>query len=165
MTHGWAVIAARHGCEEHAERNLRATGLRVYLPRMRVVLTGHRRPHGRGEVVLRPMLSGYLFCELHPGQWITPGPGDRWRHWRWLGERAFVNDAALDVLRDAEAREGADAAARPRHCFDVGDNVAADLWGARIAGIVRELRGNDRIIIETLAGRRVEVRERNVLSA
>lgn len=166
MTLGWAVIAARAGSEEHAERNLRGAGFRVYLPRMRCVLTGHRRPNGHGETVLRPMLRGYLFAELHPGQWIEPGPGDHWRHWRtpWNNRRAFVSDDAIAVLRQSEAAEGRERVERIERP-EIGAAVSADLFGSRIDGIVRELRGADRMLIETMAGRRIEVPASAVLAS
>lgn len=167
MSDIWAVVITRPACEDIAEKRLREAGFRVYLPRVRVVLAGHRTPRGRGEVVLRPMLPRYLFAELHPDQWIYPGPGDKWRHWRtpWHNQRAFVSVAAIDVLRESEAQEGEDAVAAATRRSTIDSTVTAEVWGARIEGVVRELRGSDRLIIETLAGRMIEIGERDLVMA
>lgn len=162
----WAVVVARHGAELLAAERLREAGFRTYLPLMRVVLSGHR--HGaRGQVVLRPMIPPYLFAELHPGQWIDPGPRDLWRQWYkpWDRERGFVSDEAIELLRESEAREGEVVAAAKLPRSEIGAAVSADVGGVRIDGIVRKLSGSDRLIIESLHGMRLDISEKDVIRA
>ncbi len=70
----WCVVISKPAAEEVAERSIREAGYRVYLPRYRKVLHGIRlddrgrriRTRGPGAVVMRPLINGYLFAELHP---------------------------------------------------------------------------------------------------
>lgn len=169
---GWAVVAADRGREDIAERRLGKYGLRVYLPRYRRLLAHRRlaedgrlvRARNQSAPVLRPLLNGYLFAWLDEGQWLPLDPADRWRHWRapWSRRRAYVSDAAIAILREAEQREGAQAAA-PR--VAVGDPVALEQWGVRIEGVVVALSGSDRAIIESIAGRRISAPVADLVSA
>ena len=71
----WATVITKPLSEAAAEMALQSRGWRVYLPRYRKILRGHRRG-ARGEAVLRPLFPRYLFAELRP-QWsgIANVPG------------------------------------------------------------------------------------------
>lgn len=156
----WAVVSARIGLEEFVEGRLRQAGHRVYLPRYRKILRGIRidekgrrvRCRGPGTPVLRPLLGGFLFAELHPGEWLLRDIADRWRHWRWNNDRAFVSEAAVERLREGEGEgrfdevrsNGLRAGLRP------GCSAEAQVAGHRLSVIVDDLSDPDRVIVRAM---------------
>ena len=82
---GWAAVHTNPLCEDAVEARLRGDGLRTFLPRYRRLLRGVKivggrrvRTKGPGSIVMRPLFSRYLFCELWPEQgWhdIARAPG------------------------------------------------------------------------------------------
>lgn len=99
---GWCVVISKPMAEQVAAKNLRQAGYREYLPMQRRFLTGHRK--GRGELVMRPLFSRYLFAELHPSQQWTPiirsiGVADMiWREQR----PALLTNDVVQAIMDAE---------------------------------------------------------------
>ena len=114
---GWAAVMAKPMAEELAEKHIRKAGFRVYLPRYRKVLRttyrdelGRVRRNGKSEIVMRPLIVGYLFVELHPGQqWRSIGrcigvvDHEPFLILRAGGETpALIRPELIDVLRDRE---------------------------------------------------------------
>lgn len=156
----WAVVAARNGFEEFVESRVRQEGYRVYLPRYRKMLRGIRigedgrrvRCRGPGTPVLRPLLAGFLFAELHPGQWLPRDIADRWRHWRWNNARAFVSEAAVERMRDVE-RQGSFDEVRGnglRSGLRVGGAAEVEIASQRMACVIDDLSDPDRVIVRAM---------------
>lgn len=110
---GWCVVMTKVMAEEVAERAIRETGYRTYLPRYRKIIRGTRiddhgrRARPRGEIVMRPLFPGYLFAELHPGQgWNgikkATGVADVLRYPGEMGEPKLMAAEIIDVIHDAE---------------------------------------------------------------
>lgn len=68
---GWAVVVSKPMCEMLAEKTIRSSGYRVFLPMYKKALTGNDKRAGekrRGKILTRPLFTGYLFVELWPDQ-------------------------------------------------------------------------------------------------
>ena len=165
----WAIVSADHGREEAAERAFLCVGLRTYLPRRRKFLVGWREDENgirqrcnRGGTVMRPLLPGFLFAELWSDQWLPSDTLDRWRHWRFNRERAFVEVADLDVLRAVE-REGKFDDPRCRTTpellkdIDVGSLVQLERAGIRLDAVIEDMSRPGKLLMQTMMFRR-EVR-------
>lgn len=156
----WGIVAARIGLEEFVEDRLRQSGYRVYLPRYRKILQGIRigddgrriRCRGPGTPVLRPLLAGFLFAELHTGQWLPRDIADRWRHWRWNNARAFVSEAAIERLRQVEGEGQFDEVRDDgvRAGLRTGCAAEAEIAGQRLAVVVDDLSDPDRVIVQAM---------------
>lgn len=155
----WAVISTRPAQEERAEAKLREAGYRVYLPRQSKILRGVRivdgrrvRCRGAGSTILVPLISCFLFAELHPGQWIEPDRiGHRWEHWRHNRQRAFVSSDAIEILREEE-RKRMSFDDRPNAApFTDGQEIEREISpGYRVSAVFKRLKSADVAIISAM---------------
>lgn len=163
---GWAVVTTRCMAEMVAAQALKARGWRVYLPLGRKMLRGVRvdmlsgrrvRTRGPGEIVLRPVFTGYVFAELHAGQQWSPilsergvagllqnANGDRPQPRLLSGRgieqlRALEGDGFFDELRCRRGKVGA------RPDLKVGDTVLTPevTEGHKFEGVLRRLADDD----------------------
>lgn len=149
----WVICIAKPSSEELAERNLRQSGYRVYLPRYRKLL----RPHGfdrRGQPIMRPLFTGYLFLS-------------DWRGWpeipingisgvmRVAGRVVELVDADVRSIRNHEDEGHFDEAPTPRSSakrtdLAVGDSVEFDAMGQRIMAVLDDLTDSGKAIVSGL---------------
>lgn len=162
---GWCVVMTR--AEELTAKSLMSAGWRTYLPRFRRILRGVRidlrtgrkvRTRGHGEIVMRPIFTGYVFAELHHGQqWfgimsergvtgVLRAAGD--------GPPKLISAAGIELIRKNEragdydeprARRGKDVA---RPDLGVGDLVGLELDYGSFEATIRELNDNDTAVVE-----------------
>lgn len=153
----WAILAVRRMAEDHAERHFKEAGHRVYLMRYRKELRGYRidedgrRTRCRGvSYAMRPLLPGFLFVELHPGQWIEPDVRDRWRQWYCNRERAFVSEGAIETLRGVENAgefdEGPKRGKAGEPDVEIGALVGVEAVGVKIEGAIERLGAADQAV-------------------
>lgn len=146
----WVICLAKPSSEELAERNLRQSGYRVYLPRYRKML----RPHGSdrsGKPSMRPLFTGYLFVS-------------DWRGWpeisingiagvmRVAGRVVELVDADVRAIRNHEDDGDFDEAPTPRSSAKrtdlvVGDGVEFDAMGSRIMAVLDDLTDGGKAIV------------------
>lgn len=161
----WAVIIAAPAAEEIAEREVRVAGYRVYLPRYRRFLRAHRSS-GRGEIVLRPAMFGYLFAELHPSddqyaRRIIDCRGVR-DFLRLGNDLATVSEAAVETIR-ADERAGKFDEPRCRRGkevsrpdLEIGEKVRIEIGGIGFVATLEKLDKSDRAIVRYMIfGRQV----------
>lgn len=158
----WAIVAADHGREEVAERAIRDAGLRAYLPRRRKFLVGwrineagNRLRCNRGSIVLRPLLPGFLFAELHPGQKLPPDQFERWRHWHHNRKQAYVSDGDIAVLRAVEQAGKFDdprcqSTAEKLKDIEVGDGVTLERAGMRFGAVIADMSRPGKLVLQTM---------------
>lgn len=152
--------------EERAEKHFKEAGSRVYLPRYRKELHGYRidedgkRIRCRGvSYAMRPLLPGFIFVELHPGQWIQPDITDRWRQWYYNRQRALVSDEGLEQLREVERAGTFDEGPKRRTPeLEIGSTASAEIVGVTIEGAIERLGASDKAVFRGMMfNREVEI--------
>jgi len=149
----WVVVLAKPSCEEVAERNLRQSGYRVYLPRYRKLL----RPHGsdrRGQPSMRPLFVGYLFVSDWRGWPEIPITGVAGLM-RTAGRVVELVDADVRAIRNHEDAGDFDETPTPRSSakrtdLAVGEGVEFEAMGQRISAVLDDLTDGGKAIVRGL---------------
>ncbi len=163
----WVVVVTQPSREEVAERHLKRSGFRVYLPRYKRILRGSRYANGKRIVtrgangfVFRPLFPGYLFTEF----WESFGTPQRDTDkgvagvLRAEGKPAFVADELVEAIRQGEnarrfdddapgdeLRRELKAGRKPRVRIDTLDTMVGTL-------ISLDEAGRARVLVERLLG-------------
>lgn len=164
----WSIVETKCSSEELAERGLRSTGYRVYLPRYRKLLL----PHGRtrqSATAMRPLFARLLFVQDWRG-WptqIVAGVVGLMRITAKGPPAKLIDDDIAKMI--AKERAGAfDEVRYPlghgitayvRDDLEVGDKVEFEMFGERIMGELEELSADGKAVVRAmLLGRETPIR-------
>jgi transcription antitermination factor NusG len=158
----WLVVVARPSADHIAERTLKASGWRVFVPRYRRVLRGHGRKgwSRSGEIVQRSLFGQYIFAEVHPDQTWAPirraiGVD---RILTVASRPAFVDQATIEELREVVDSGAFDEVNQHgtrmdlRRMLDAGERPIVRYNGSGFVGRLIHLdeRGRASLLIEML---------------
>lgn len=144
----WVVVVTAPAAEDLAERSLRQSGYRVYLPRYRRPMW----PHGTArqpQPVMRPLFTGFLFAHDWHG-W----PNDRriagtvgLMH--SAGRIVEISDRDIEIMWSAEKSGQFDELPPPR-TLRVGDTVSMQVHGVEVLGVLDGLSDNGTAVVRAL---------------
>lgn len=162
----WVIVMTKSSAEEQAERSLRQAGYRVYLPRYRKMLRGHRVAGWRATAALsmRPAFQGYLFVQDWSGWPLIPINGIVGLMMDGSNTPQTMTTADIDKIRVKEWEGSFDEMPPPAHRkarrddLKVGAEVEFAFHGERIIGVLDGLSNNGKAIIRAMMFNR-EVRQ------
>ena len=162
MLPDWTVLETKSMAEEVAERSLRQSGYRTFLPRYRRVL----RPHGRlrqTTSALRPLFPGLLFVADWRGWPDVPISGTVGLIMVRPGVPAKLPDVDIALIMERERAGEFDEVQYARGSGLVirsditpGDAVDIEIFGTRVMGVLEELTAAGKAVVHAMVfGREV----------